>query len=487
MYRFYFLADLKQHDMKNKKIEKTSGTELSKGQVSFSESHTASNVAMTESFDNILPDTETEGDLNTDAAYTVVKTEVSDVVDDSTSAGLDTQYELEKEYSTNSKTETSESDPPPFTAICESITEPTVSAAEESAVFSAVHSGELDDAEHILAAQQKQCSSFLKTHSRKRSAESDVREIKGKCQKDSWSLGKTHTNQLSESDIKVETEHEAEDNVIQKSPRMKAISKSMEGNEGFFCGICNWTFKRKTTYDKHLLDNRCILRCGTCDTVFTYRNRENYRKHLKRHIQQYDHKCEDCNKPFIDKYKLLHHQQTIHNKDRQYKCEDCFKTFSSESNLILHKATNHSVEGTYPCPKCTKVFQRPERLSEHLKFNHLIGEDRLLPCSFCGNVYTARYLPIHEKLSHKKTKDFQCELCPAAFISGVELRDHMRRHTKSYREYCETCGKGCYSKTELRNHMRTHSGEKPFVCNLCDYRCALKTNLTKHMKIHNKI
>ena len=455
-----------------------------------SKSQTGSNVAETEGLDNNLPEGETKGDLNTDAAYTVVKTEVSSIGDYSTFTGLEAQHEFDTECTSSTKTETSESESPLFTRISHG-EKVAVSDSMKSTLDHIMPLVECCDAPQSKVFQQnrtltlqKKLRSVSKRNSRKRPAESIDRKRNKRGQK----VKLNHIKILSESDIKVEAGEEATETLIQiqKPSKVKVKIKKTEGEEGLFCSFCNRTFKNKASIDKHILDSKCLLKCDVCDKVFAYQNKQNLKKHLKRHGEQNDYKCEDCNKQFFDKYKLLQHRQTIHCEDRQYKCENCCKTFTAESNLILHKATNHSVEGKYPCPNCPKVYERAERLGEHLKFIHLIGEDRLLPCSYCGNVYTARYLPVHEKLTHKKTKDFHCELCPASFVNGVELTYHMRRHTKSYSEYCETCGKGCYTRTELKNHLRIHSGEKPFSCTLCEYRCALKTNLTKHMKIHNK-
>ena len=503
------------YDSKYGVAKTISGTEFDDGYVSYSksgliskQSHDVTDIDVKESFLDITSNSENNGYVNPDTTYRTVKSEATALMDDYEYTFTEpySQVETETEMPADSRARTLELEVPPLTVGQESIAEPAISEAEgqesiaepvnsepeESAIFLASVNSYDADPKYSEVVQQTKSQTALKSTisitGRKREKKTATPFARTESSNNNNRQSeKAHAKLVPVPASKIKTVKSVEkEPMVNTTPQMKKTGSRRQSKESFFCDICQWTFKRKTTYDMHLMYDRCTLRCRTCGKLFAFRNKNGYETHLKRHKKQYDYKCEDCGRQFIDKYKLLKHQQCIHNKDNPYKCEECFKRFPSESDLVLHKATNHNVEGKYPCPKCRKVFEKPRPLSEHLKFNHLIGADPCLPCSVCGKFYNARYLPIHEKLSHKKTKDYKCGQCPSAFITQVDLRNHTKRHTKSYSEYCETCGKGCYCRAELKNHKRIHTGEKPFACTLCDYRCAIKSNLLKHMKVHNK-
>ena len=444
---------------------------------------TTKSKTITEKTKCILPDSEPTGNFFPGETNTILNAESSSIKDELTES--ETQRDMATETPTNSQKEDIEFVPSNLTAI-ESKSEPAVSEDEESAfVCASVHSSE-GDAEQCLTAQRNisqstgklgSCSS--KNIKRKKTVMPPVRRSKRICDKGS---------SISYRELVADELFEEKLVAVETSPQVKVGGKRKENIKGFLCDICNWTFKRRKTYNNHLFTDRCILRCSYCPKVFPFRGGgKNFRNHMKRHNKQYDFKCEDCGRQFIQKQHFLRHMLKAHSKDRPYKCENCLKTFKSELDLTLHKLTDHGEDGIYPCPKCTKVFQRPKNLRNHVIYTHLSGEDLLLPCSFCGKLFSGRSLQSHVTLMHTLKKDFKCDKCSSAFKKATLLRAHMKRHTKSYSVYCEICGRGCYSLTELRHHLRTHSGEKPFGCNQCDYRCAIKTNLKKHMAVHNKL
>ena len=367
------LLRIKCEDLKN-----TTGNELdeptdlnSKRKHISSKAHTAD--------DYIPPRIVATAYLNTGTARDA-KTDTSAVINESSVTGPDKEHAIEMGTFTVRQFTAIESDTSNSIAVRESITEP-VSLKKSTVVFDSNE----NYAEYCSALQQSNPLTAPKLYNStsrsetKQSAMPNVEKGKRFCIKGSLPLGKTDTKMFPEPASELKTEKSAEEKaVVQTLTQVKVKGKRKENNEGFFCDICNWTFKRKITYDNHLLNDKCILRCGMCPKVFPYRNKSTFKTHLRVHNKQFDYKCEGCGRQFVGKYNFLRHQQTFHNKDKPHNYDICFKTFPSESDLILHKSTNHSVEGKCPCPQCTKVFQQPLPLREHLKFKHLIGEDRLL-------------------------------------------------------------------------------------------------------------
>ena len=276
----------------------------------------------------------------------------------------------------------------------------------------------------------------------------------------------------------------------EKGVKNKNLETILSGDSGsssklkIYCDDCKRTFTGRKRYENHLIDGKCYWECEFCGRTFHHRNKTSYEVHLKLHRNEYDYQCQECGMAFVTKHNLVRHQQGRHATDRPHSCDKCSYRFHTKASLYRHIEKTHSEgDGINRCPKCSKCFDLPSQLQTHLEKRHL---DPDIPCSVCGKLVRPTSLWRHEA-SHKESKDFKCDHCPAAFKFKAELVVHKKRHTKEYSDYCEHCGKGFYGSNPLKIHRRIHTGEKPYACSLCDYRCALKGNLKLHMKVHEKL
>ena len=61
---------------------------------------------------------------------------------------------------------------------------------------------------------------------------------------------------------------------------------------------------------------------------------------MRIHGGERTHKCNQCNKSFIDKARLTQHTKRMHSVQRLYKCDLCYKAFKTTTEFRLHKLTH---------------------------------------------------------------------------------------------------------------------------------------------------
>ena len=72
--------------------------------------------------------------------------------------------------------------------------------------------------------------------------------------------------------------------------------------------------------------------------------------------------CDICNQTFTRAATLQRHKSSVHEGLR-FECTDCKKTFSQKSDLDTHM---RGVKRLRPCKFCTKVFKNHKQLKAHL-------------------------------------------------------------------------------------------------------------------------
>lgn len=264
------------------------------------------------------------------------------------------------------------------------------------------------------------------------------------------------------------------------------VPKRTKGGVGiFYCKECDCTFRLYGAYKNHKRDGKCLFECEYCGKTFTARYYSNYQSHLKYHVKDRPHKCNVCDKTYIEAQTLKIHMRK-HTGIRPYVCHQCGRQFYSSSHLLSHKHSAHSDGREYhKCDICDATLSTVGNLRVHKKVVHAV--ERPFTCEICGKSFkTQKSLEqVHAKV-HSQDYPFKCDYvgCGKMFKRSEGLADHMRRHNNERTHFCERCGKGFYTNKDLHLHTRTHTGEKPHVCQLCDYKCALAGNLRKHMKTH---
>lgn len=264
------------------------------------------------------------------------------------------------------------------------------------------------------------------------------------------------------------------------------VPKRTKGGVGiFYCKECDCTFRLYGAYKNHKRDGKCLFECEYCGKTFTARYYSNYQSHLKYHVKDRPHKCNVCDKTYIEAQTLKIHMRK-HTGVRPYVCHQCGRQFYSSSHLLSHKHSAHSDTREYhQCDICAATLSTVGNLRVHKKVVHAV--ERPFTCEICGKSFkTQKSLEqVHAKV-HSQDYAFKCDFvgCGKMFKRSEGLADHIRRHNNERSHFCERCGKGFYTNKDLLLHTRTHTGEKPHICQLCDYKCALAGNLRKHMKTH---
>ncbi|XP_062304671.1 zinc finger protein 135-like isoform X2 [Osmerus eperlanus] len=144
--------------------------------------------------------------------------------------------------------------------------------------------------------------------------------------------------------------------------------------------------------------------------------------------------------------------QGSHAGEKPYQCQECNKTFNRKSRLVVHMRT-HTGEKPYQCLECNNAFSLKASLVIHMR-------------------------------THTGAKPYQCLECNNAFRHKASLVIHMRTHTGEKPYQCPHCSKLFAQRGSLVAHMRTHTVEKHFQCHECNQRFRWKYNLVDHMRTH---
>lgn len=110
------------------------------------------------------------------------------------------------------------------------------------------------------------------------------------------------------------------------------------------CDICPARFTKNSDFYVHYLNthtDRAI--CNFCFRTFMYE--KNVKEHMLRHLDQFRHRCEDCNKGFYTIREYRNHYKNRHMGIR-HKCETCNRTFADEYYFKRHIASHTNSTGT---------------------------------------------------------------------------------------------------------------------------------------------
>jgi len=130
--------------------------------------------------------------------------------------------------------------------------------------------------------------------------------------------------------------------------------------------------------------------------------------------------CKLCQKQFIGKKELQHHEYIVHQKYDNFPCSTCGKDFFSVVAMKNHKKKEHKLlvkrgrpvqkqhqyqhpvlddRNRYKCPHCEKTFTSPWNVTAHIESVHNPGN---YPCPHCPRKVFPhpRYLRQHTRRSH---------------------------------------------------------------------------------------
>ena len=113
------------------------------------------------------------------------------------------------------------------------------------------------------------------------------------------------------------------------------------------------------------------------------------------------------------------------------------------------------------CHICGKYFQQKYGLIHHLQSVHERRRD--FRCMFCKKGFSEKVGRDEHELIHMGEKPYRCDLCDKAFRAKALLYIHKRYHFKSHESYhfqCMHCPRKFPFQSALTKHMRTHTGER---------------------------
>lgn len=160
--------------------------------------------------------------------------------------------------------------------------------------------------------------------------------------------------------------------------------------------------------------------------LFKYSNPHVKMKRMKNLEQIQDvMKTNQCEKTFIQKWKVTKHVDKAHSK-----CEVCGKNFSMERHLRRHIESLHQMK-IFSCEKCNKTFNWKSNLDRHIDKIHM--ESERSDCQECDKTFTQNYsLKRHVESEHRGMKKFICDICGKDFTLKQGLTRHIEcRHQRT--------------------------------------------------------
>ncbi|XP_042237622.1 zinc finger protein 236-like isoform X2 [Homarus americanus] len=215
--------------------------------------------------------------------------------------------------------------------------------------------------------------------------------------------------------------------------------------------------------------------------------------------------CESCNLT-IDKWPQYKKHLKKHLEDKPYQCCECEASFNVQKNLRLHEAL-HATDKLL-CPECDKTFRRVASFKAHLAVHE---EDESVTCEICHEEFISvsqlephyqRHRDGLDQPQERKRLSLVCRECGAEFTNHAMLSHHMKVHKKvkkmtatkprkridrsKFENKCQECGKNFIKPSQLKRHMMIHTGERPFKCTYpgCDRAFNQKYTMLIHMDIH---
>jgi len=198
-------------------------------------------------------------------------------------------------------------------------------------------------------------------------------------------------------------------------------------------------------------------------------------------------KREFCTKAFNTKQKCKKHVIRIHDThQKKHKCDACDRSFLEKHHLTRHKAIVHE-KIRIKCDQCEKLFSTNSLRQKHMLRIHQNVKD---VCNFCYNKIHLGHLPRHIKKYHSEGANYQCEQCKIVFRTEALLQLHKDKHHSEHS--CTRCGKRINNPGYLKKHMQIcqksndskQNDLKTAVhkCQLCPRAFSNGCNLNRHRK-----
>ena len=358
------------------------------------------------------------------------------------------------------------------------------------------------------------------------------------------SIGKTSSEQVSCSNIKIEktVEYEEESanytrsNLKQHEDPLTLISEGFKTNgkqekEYTMPKLFNFSdielvlepqkFRFNNVQEPGFESHSAVKcsrkrKCTICERIMNPNNMVIHMTKVHGHVSTQDIlPCSLCYEWFPNQNNLDEHM-TFHNTEKDSTNKDCtklgpllyckqckFRAFSkngsgrlmtrAKSGKLLERGTNimkdHMLihNKKYNCHKCGKTFNSEQQLTQHTEIIH---NAVLFQCDQCPVSFKAhKSLEGHVLEKHKGQLNFSCDMCHRQFAIKTNLLRHSKNmHVKKEKIVCIECGKSLKDRVVFNLHMRGHLNPRTFRCKwegctkAFNEHCILKD----HTRIHTK-
>lgn len=204
----------------------------------------------------------------------------------------------------------------------------------------------------------------------------------------------------------------------------------------------------------------------------------------------YEMEMQSNNTPI--KYVLVVDGNYIEQTDQEIEEED---TPAIEESLIVQNENRFDLNSGVSILKNIQIISNEENNFEEEEITQLWILDDKIDENDPGQNNSESEEEINEEIRVPTTienneatecrPDKKCNICGKQFKKPIDLRRHVRTHTKEKPFTCEICSKSFALLCTLKSHLKIHEENKLFFsCQVCSKKFTCKGSLTVHLRIH---
>ncbi|KAI8431660.1 hypothetical protein MSG28_016139 [Choristoneura fumiferana] len=242
------------------------------------------------------------------------------------------------------------------------------------------------------------------------------------------------------------------------------------------CPHCPAVYDHQTSYCNHVrMQHPAALdACDQCGETFAGRRglvMHKARAHGTKYKPNGNLKCTGCDVTFLNAEALQRHEELGAGVPHAalWPCAACGESCGSETALKKH-AAEHQTD-RHRCDECNKTFLNSKSFELHVQRKHMNKRASVAPfqqrqlstgpktpalyvCEICGKTLKNGTQMQYHRNVHLAVKPFQCQLCPKAYASKLGLNQHILVHTGERPFKCDQCPLAFRFKSNLVKHVR---------------------------------